>query len=282
VPADPSVLTLRTVDDPSTATHPPLFAVHPSGGFAACYQDLARALDGLVVYAIQSPGVEQGPTGESWRVDSVVSLATRYIQAIDSVAPDGPLQLAGWSFGGTVAFEMARQLHERGRPVTQLTLFDLPPWGSGEPAHESGPAGEDEVTLLAELFCGIGADESRQLFPETNVRERVRALLRFAKVCAEPDEAYVDWALRVAALVQAHHQAAREYAPSTYPGRILLFQPSEGWDGSPLEQNLSPLQSVAGGGLQVCRMPGTHASMLVGDNALLAAERMCAEEGSMI
>jgi pimeloyl-ACP methyl ester carboxylesterase len=41
--------------------------------------------------------------------------------------PEGPLHLAGYSYGGLVAYEMARLLTERGRKVENLILFDTYP-----------------------------------------------------------------------------------------------------------------------------------------------------------
>ena len=42
-------------------------------------------------------------------------MAEHYLAAIRQVQPEGPYQLAGWSFGGTLALEMAQQLQKGGR-----------------------------------------------------------------------------------------------------------------------------------------------------------------------
>ena len=51
-------------------------------------------------------------------------MATHYINAIIKVNPKGPYALAGFSFGGIVAFEMTRQLKEQGKTVTLTALLD--------------------------------------------------------------------------------------------------------------------------------------------------------------
>ena len=52
------------------------------------------------------------------------SLAARHLEAVRSVQPEGPYLLGGWSFGGRVAFEMARQLEAAGQAVEPLVLID--------------------------------------------------------------------------------------------------------------------------------------------------------------
>ncbi|EEP73198.1 non-ribosomal peptide synthetase [Micromonospora sp. ATCC 39149] len=101
---------------------PPLFLVHPLGGNVLCYVPLARHLSAdQPLYALQAAGVDAGT--EPLR--SVPELARAYLDAIRRVRPEGPYAIGGWSFGGVVAFEMARQLHETGADqVDRLILLD--------------------------------------------------------------------------------------------------------------------------------------------------------------
>jgi amino acid adenylation domain-containing protein len=55
---------------------------------------------------------------------TIEELAARYVRAIQSVQPSGPYSLIGHSFGGLVAYEMARQLVDAGESVTLLGLLD--------------------------------------------------------------------------------------------------------------------------------------------------------------
>jgi thioesterase domain-containing protein len=43
---------------------------------------------------------------------------------IQTLQPNGPYYLGGYSFGGVVAFEMARQLQEQGEQVGILVVLD--------------------------------------------------------------------------------------------------------------------------------------------------------------
>ncbi|HYC03628.1 MAG TPA: amino acid adenylation domain-containing protein [Azospirillaceae bacterium] len=94
----------------------PLFCVHPAGGQIWSYRRLAGDLGAAKPFlAIQGAGEAPGTLEE---------LAARYLAAVRARQPQGPYSLAGWSFGGLVAFEMARQLAVLGETVTHLLLVD--------------------------------------------------------------------------------------------------------------------------------------------------------------
>jgi thioesterase domain-containing protein len=98
---------------------PPVFLVHPIGGNVLCYLALARYLDpDRAVYGLQAAGADPGSTPEK----SIGARADSYLEAVRRVHPEGPYHLAGWSFGGNVALEMARRLPEH--EVASVTLLD--------------------------------------------------------------------------------------------------------------------------------------------------------------
>ncbi|HEX9986362.1 MAG TPA: amino acid adenylation domain-containing protein [Thermoanaerobaculia bacterium] len=104
----------------------PLFVVHPFGGKIDCYTGLAAGLnDVCTVYGIQAPF----NFNHDLRFDTLEQLATTYVEAIKYVQAEGPYRLAGWSAGGTIAYEIARQLETGGDSVDYLGLFDAPPPG---------------------------------------------------------------------------------------------------------------------------------------------------------
>ncbi len=112
----------------ATGSHegPPLFLVHPGGGGALCYFDLARALGGRRVYGLQASGVDS----DEAPLVRIEDMVTRYLDEVLRTAPEGPYLLAGWSFGATVAFEMARRLEGLGREVAFVGLVDGHPLGA--------------------------------------------------------------------------------------------------------------------------------------------------------
>lgn len=104
-----------------TGTKPPLYIVHGANHQVLIFNDLAQYLDDeQPVYGLQSRGLN----GIEEAHDSIDAMAADYIAEIVASNPDGPYALAGFSYGGIVAYEMARQLREQGREVTILAQFD--------------------------------------------------------------------------------------------------------------------------------------------------------------
>ncbi|MFC9664053.1 amino acid adenylation domain-containing protein [Nocardia sp. NPDC127606] len=102
-------------------TRAPLFLVHPMGGNVLCYVPLAKHLPpDQPLYVFQAAGTEAGTRP----VHGVERLAEDYVAAMRRVQPHGPYHIGGWSFGGFVAFEMARQLTDAGERVDSLVLLD--------------------------------------------------------------------------------------------------------------------------------------------------------------
>jgi amino acid adenylation domain-containing protein len=108
-----------------TGQRPPLFFVHPIGGEVYGYGALARALgEDQPFYGIQARGLD----GRLPPFTDLSLMASYYIEEIRRVQPSPPYILGGYSLGGTVAFEMARQLEAQGaRPVFLAILDEMRP-----------------------------------------------------------------------------------------------------------------------------------------------------------
>ncbi|WP_440683465.1 amino acid adenylation domain-containing protein [Cysteiniphilum halobium] len=100
---------------------PSIFLIHAIGGGVLSYQNLSKALDVLDrnIYAIQAKGLTDGRVPSS----NMTQMAKTYIELIKSVQSTGPYTVTGWSFGGLVAYEIARQLSNAGEDV-QLVMID--------------------------------------------------------------------------------------------------------------------------------------------------------------
>ncbi|TDD97457.1 non-ribosomal peptide synthetase [Flavobacterium cellulosilyticum] len=99
----------------------PLFIIHGGGlniiNFAHAINHLD---DDQPVYGFQ--GI--GPNGfDNW-FESIESMAACYLESIIKINPKGPYALAGFSFGGIVAFEIARQLKDQGKTVSIIAALD--------------------------------------------------------------------------------------------------------------------------------------------------------------
>lgn len=131
----------------------PLFLMPPVGGSVSCYLALARALDiDLPIYGVEVP--EEG--GDTEDVD-LSQRAAAFLAALHRVQPKGPYQLGGWSLGGVLAYEMARQLLAAGEKVTSLVLID-----AYAPALLGGSGGKsisDALAVFARDLIGIFGSE---------------------------------------------------------------------------------------------------------------------------
>jgi amino acid adenylation domain-containing protein len=100
----------------------PLFIVHGIFGNVLQLRGLAKRIRGdRPIYALQARGVD--PQQEPHA--TIAEMAEAYIAAIRALQPAGPYALAGYSFGGLVAYEMACRLRENGEAVDLLALFEV-------------------------------------------------------------------------------------------------------------------------------------------------------------
>ncbi len=98
----------------------PLFFVHDGTGST----DDARLLepyigDGIPVFALPSSSSSAKPPART-----VEEMATRLVKMIHEIRPHGPYRVAGRSFGGVLAYEMATQLLGEDEAVELVGLFD--------------------------------------------------------------------------------------------------------------------------------------------------------------
>jgi thioesterase domain-containing protein len=210
-----------------TAT--PVFAVAGHNGDVFCFRALAQHLgNDQPFFGLQPPGLD----GAHEPLARVEDLAACFAAQIRRVQPNGPCVIAGYCAGGTIAFELARQLLRDGTEVRALTLF-----GSPFPtAYRFWP----QVRQRAGLLAKRAARHSRALMslpaPEqwNYVAERWRNLKaeRMAQRRAAPDPVLV-WRDKVGRATLA---AIRRYQPGPFSGRLSLFWPCKNCGGDALAQ----------------------------------------------
>ncbi|MFD2169209.1 amino acid adenylation domain-containing protein [Tumebacillus lipolyticus] len=208
------LLTLR-----ASGARTPIFFVHPIGGHAICYLELAKALgDDQPVYAFQSPGLE----GECEPLDRVEDFAARYVQAMQEVQPYGPYCVGGWSFGGVVAIEMARQLEQAGEEVESVILIDS--------QLREDKSEMDELAMFAhDLASRYGKQISSEKLAQYNMLqtegERLRFLLeQLAELELIPAEYKLEQIKPWIAVFRANLRALRRYSPKGYDRPVMLFR----------------------------------------------------------
>jgi len=99
----------------------PLYIVHGAGLNVLLFNALAMNMDEeQPVYGLQARGLN----GVDEPLDVMEEIAANYISEILAQNPTGPYALAGYSLGGTIAYEMAHQLKSMGKEVKMLAVFD--------------------------------------------------------------------------------------------------------------------------------------------------------------
>ena len=99
-PNETSIIEIKHSKEPTVQ----FFFVHPAGGSAFCYYELARELpENYQFFAIQSNYIYNDDVS----YESIESMATLYFdQIIEEINENCLIVFGGWSMGGLIAFEM--------------------------------------------------------------------------------------------------------------------------------------------------------------------------------
>jgi thioesterase domain-containing protein len=186
-----------------SGTRTPIFAVAGHNGDVFTYRVLAQHLSpDQPFYGLQPPGLDDGSVPLT-RVEDVAGYFARQIREF---RPAGPMTIAGYCAGGTIAFELARQLSESGAQVSNLLLF-------GAPYSVSYRLPGQALAVVQEGIRrgGIHVRAMRGASP----RERLRYVTeRARRKLADREEKTTDPVLiRRGAVEKATIAAARAYSP---------------------------------------------------------------------
>ncbi|WP_186137173.1 amino acid adenylation domain-containing protein [Burkholderia gladioli] len=110
----------------------PLFLTHTLQGYSWYFEHLAAHIDASIpVYGL--PPLALGET----QPRTLEAIAARFVAMMRGIQPEGPYRVAGWSFGGLIAYEIATQLLAQGQEIEFLGVFDttLPPAATEFDAH---------------------------------------------------------------------------------------------------------------------------------------------------
>ncbi|MEU3730984.1 amino acid adenylation domain-containing protein [Streptomyces sp. NPDC033538] len=160
--ADSFAVVLPLNNDPGTGKNPVWF-LHGGGGLGWAYYSFVLHLPDRPAYALQS----RGSDGVEPLAGSVPEMIEDYVGQILKVQPEGPFNLIGWSYGGSVVQAVADALERRGHEVALVAVLDAQPGGHG---FEEVHAGKDSSDFRAELEDDFGQyirTGNRQRFLDT-------------------------------------------------------------------------------------------------------------------
>jgi amino acid adenylation domain-containing protein/non-ribosomal peptide synthase protein (TIGR01720 family) len=254
---------------------PMFFAGSYSDDPAFLFSDLAQNLGAdQPVYGLWVPADDNF---------SYARLAARHVEEMLRVRPTGPYIVGGFSLGGLVAFEVARQLRARGEEVPLLVLLetvcttiqrDLTLLDDGELA-ERIVRGHDPAFRVPEALRGRGVDERLA---------HILGELQAAKLIpADKDVAAFKKFLNV-------WRRRGDYAPEPYAGEVILFRTG---DASIINENLIDMEAyrrcpaalgwdaVAARPVEIIEAPGEHSNFILAPHAAVVADMLRAHTGSL-
>jgi amino acid adenylation domain-containing protein len=177
---------------------PPFFMVHGVGGNVVGFYELARHMKpDYPFYGLQSQGLD----GKQPPRASIEDMAAYYLNEIRAVQATGPYHLGGFSLGGLVAYEMARQLRAGGEEVGLLVLFDTY-------ATNPKPVGLGDL-LRGQVKLTQLPDELRRKVRRTFLAWRLPEILK--------------------KIMRSNAQAGARYRLQPYDGKAVLLRAGDSW-----------------------------------------------------
>jgi thioesterase domain-containing protein len=203
----------------------------------------------------------------------LVEIARRYADDLCALQPDGSFRLAGYSFGGVLAYETACQLVDRGRQVKLVAVIDT-------------GVSRDRVPTLAGSF-GISLAVVRNLpnwvvdnilrtepkgfiaalnnHLQTLGKRGSRVLSSGSSMPCKPEIGDIFDVNRLppkyVKMMESNLHALCEYTPKHYPGRLTLFRARTRPLLHSQSEDLGWSEWVTCG-VEILSIPGHHASIL--------------------
>jgi thioesterase domain-containing protein len=238
---------------------PPIFFAHCGDGELSYASTLANYIDGNIpIYGLPWT-MAKNPT-----LYTVEGMSARMVQMIRAVQPFGPYRVAGWSFGGTLAYEIAAQLIGADQKVEFLGLFDTQ-YSAGIIDLPELPVDDSYLKdrLLFMLQMGERPDAGRQAaIDEIKLDAATMNLAAMVQKCQEkyliPSQLTTTKLKRFFARAPRFIRATTTYRAQRIPIPVHLFatqeqnltNPHRGWNAI-VPDNM----------LRIIQVPGTHLSM---------------------
>jgi amino acid adenylation domain-containing protein len=243
---------------PGAPDVPPLYLMPPQGGQILRYGPLAEDLDPR----LPTLAFEQGAT--LVHLATVAEIARAFATEIQRLRPNGPIRVGGFSFGGVLALEVARQLTEAGRTVDWLVLLDALNW----------PRETLAFKLKRAVLEGRYRKDTWCWFRDKVRRNALKLVGRYTEPTRMELELLDD---PIYARLHAVHDAALlDYQPQPYAGRVLMVRAV----GDPIRQGLLPdggWGNTFQGPVEYLDIPlSNHLEVLGPESALRLAEEISA------
>ncbi|KQN34717.1 hypothetical protein ASE92_14125 [Pedobacter sp. Leaf41] len=247
-----TIIPIRTGGDKN-----PVYLIHGSGLNVLLFKSIIATLDkDQPIYGVQAIGLDQ----DEYVPDSIEGIAARYIEELLQSNPNGPYNIVGYSLGGFIAFEMAKQLKVLGKKIHLLGVVDTDTGRNVSKDESQNNLGYflrrqfKKIPFIASSFTKTPINTIKYQLDITKKR-------LFKNSEGELD---LDWALfsdREKAIYIKYDEALQNYLLKPANLKITLFRVSErlyflddlkhlGWN------------RFANNGIEVCEIPGDHKTFI--------------------
>ncbi|MDQ0964913.1 amino acid adenylation domain-containing protein [Flavobacterium sp. W4I14] len=235
----------------------PVYLIHGSGLNVLLFKSIIPTLDDdQPIYGVQAIGLDRYED----LPDSLEGIAKRYLDEILEINQDGPYNIVGYSLGGFIAFEMAKQLRAMGKTINLLGVIDTDTGNNGP----SGQLNSNFGYFVKRQFKKIPfIAHSFKKTPVNTIKYQLNATKKrlFKNFENQQDS---DWGLftdREKELYNLYDLALEKYCLQPSDLKVTLFRVSErlyflddltylGWDRFALQ------------GVEVCEIPGDHKTFI--------------------
>ncbi|MFD0751104.1 amino acid adenylation domain-containing protein [Mucilaginibacter calamicampi] len=133
---------------------PPLFLVHGSGLNVLNFKTVSENFDDTQpFYGVQAIGLSK----PAEMPDTVEAIATYHLSEILKVDPEGPYTIAGYSYGGFIAYEIVKQLIQSGKRVNFFGVIDTNARAAMQPQSKTTRLIEKVIRQFHKLPFFIGS-----------------------------------------------------------------------------------------------------------------------------
>lgn len=234
---------------------PPFFWVHGESSSSALTRYLSPDQP---LYSLE----HQGHDGRPAHYTEVETIAAHYLDEIQTVQNQGPYFIGGYSFGGLIAFEMARQLKRDKREVGALFLLD-----SQFPTVD---VAENSAADTPNALDSIAASVGRLLREKKRTWWRIVVKRIGRQVISEVEKLWVlakplicgfcvrtgillPPSLRSDYILRIYDRARQNYTPMAYQGAAVYFQSAERRG-----LHASKWAELMTAGMAIYNVPGAH------------------------
>jgi amino acid adenylation domain-containing protein len=214
---------------------------------------------------------------ESAVAPTIESIASRLIDEIRAVQATGPYQLAGYSLGAKIVYEIARQLHGSGEIVSALILLD-----SYAPGHPKLPPFAVRTLLHIWTALKLGPLEMWPYLLKYTIRLRRLLVEIKPALYEEMTDGIAPFVADLSRQALPIYHAALRYRHTQYSGKLMLIRAGDMSDWGIGTHDDDPTGGWAGwvdSAVCVGSIPCTHTRMLDVEhaNALARLIKQCFE-----